>query len=59
MMEIPLTVRDALLLILDHVDYLENACACNEMVAAALPESVIRQAYQALAEDSLSRKEKL
>lgn len=45
----PLTVREALLLVLDQVDYTKGACSFTEMVGACLPAEVIDRARQALA----------
>ncbi len=46
-----LTVREALLTVLDSVDYTKGACAPTEMVGAVLPKEVIQLASEALAED--------
>lgn len=43
------TVREALLVLLDSVDYTSGACGPTEMVGAVLPGSVIRLAREALA----------
>lgn len=51
------TLRSALLLVLDQVDYLAAACGPTEMVGAVLPTEVIRIARQALAEDAGERSE--
>jgi hypothetical protein len=45
----PLTTREALLLVLDQVDYTKGACGLFEMVGACLPAEVIDRARQALA----------
>lgn len=45
-----MTTREALLTVLDHVDYTENACMPNEMVAACLPVEIIKIAKQAIQE---------
>lgn len=45
----PLTVREALLLVLDQVDYKAGACGFTEMVGACLPAEVIDKARQVLA----------
>ena len=47
----PMSVREALLLILNQVDYTAGACRVNEMVGAVLPVDILRQAKQALAQD--------
>lgn len=49
----PLTVREALLLVLDQVDYKAGACGLTEMVGACLPAEVIDKARQALAADGV------
>ena len=46
------TLRQALLVLLDQVDYTAAACGPTEMVGAVLPIEVIRLARQALAEDA-------
>lgn len=43
-----LTVREALLTVLDQVDYDAGACGLTDMVGACLPIEVIRLARQAL-----------
>jgi len=43
-----LTVREALLTVLDHVDYMKGACAPIEIVCAALPVEIINLAREAL-----------
>jgi hypothetical protein len=48
------TVRDALLLVLDQVDYMRGACAITEMVGAALPVEVIEIARAALEQPLVS-----
>ena len=47
----PLTVREALLTVLDQVDYTNGACGVTEMVGAVLPKNVIALAREALAKD--------
>lgn len=47
-----MTVREALLTVLDAVDYTSEACRPNEMVGAVLPEEVIK-----LARDALGKRE--
>jgi hypothetical protein len=49
----PITVREALLLVLDQVDYTKGACGLTEMVGACLPAEVIDKARQALAADGV------
>lgn len=44
--------RDALLLVLDQVDYSAGACRILEPVSAVLPEQVITRAHEALAADA-------
>ena len=44
-----MTPREALLLVLDQVDYTVGACSPTDMVAAALPTVVIDRARAALA----------
>lgn len=44
-------LRSALLVVLDHVDYTNDACTPTEMVAAVLPREVISLARSALAAD--------
>ena len=41
-------LRDALLTILDNVDYTSGACRMNETIGGILPAIVIRQARDAL-----------
>jgi hypothetical protein len=41
--------REALLLVMDHVDYTAGACGLTEMVGAALPRDVLAIARRALA----------
>jgi len=41
-------LRVELLLILDHVDYTNGACAVNEMVGAVLPHQIIARARERL-----------
>lgn len=48
-----LTVREALLLVLDQVDYTKGACGLTEMVGACLDAKVIDKARAALAADQL------
>lgn len=43
-------LREALLLLLDQVDYTEGNCRLNEMIGAVLPASVILQCRKALEE---------
>jgi hypothetical protein len=43
-----MTCRDALLLVLDQVDYTAGACSLTEMVGAVLPKEVIQKAREAL-----------
>jgi hypothetical protein len=45
-----MTLREALLTILDCVDYTAGNCRVNELVGAVLPEEIIALARQALAE---------
>jgi hypothetical protein len=44
-----LDLRDALLLVLDHVDYMHRACTITEAVGAVLPVNVIEIARAAIA----------
>ena len=44
----PLTCKEALQLILDQVDYTNNACGPTEMVGAVLPTEVIARAREAI-----------
>lgn len=44
-----LTVREALLTVLDQVDYSNGACRLTEMVGAVLPVEIIALAREALA----------
>ena len=43
--------RVAIWLLLDHVDYTDNACTANEMVGATLPVEIIRKAKEALQQE--------
>lgn len=43
--------RDALLLVLDQVDFTAGACSFAEMVGAVLPKEVIEKAQEALKAD--------
>jgi hypothetical protein len=43
-------LRTALLVVLDHVDYTNDACTPTEMVGAVLPREVIAMAHRALRE---------
>lgn len=43
--------REALLLVLDHVDFTNKACHFTEMVGAVLPKEVIAKAQEALLAD--------
>ena len=47
----PLKVREALLVILDCIDYTRGACSLNEMVGAVLPKEIIELARQSLTND--------
>ena len=49
--EVKFTVRQALMVILDCVDYTSGACGLTEMVGAVLPEDIIIKAREALKED--------
>lgn len=49
-MSSPFSVRDALLLVLDQVDYTRKACTPDEMVGAVLSREVIAIAHAALAQ---------
>lgn len=51
-----MTTREALLLVLDHVDYTRGACGITEMVAAVLPKNVIELARAAIEQDKLGGK---
>jgi len=44
----PLAPREALLLLLDQVDYTKGACAVTEMVGAVLPREVIVKCHETL-----------
>lgn len=50
-------LRATLQLILDHVDYVAGNCAVNEPVGAALPESVITQAREAIAREQQAERD--
>lgn len=43
--------REALMTVLDQVDYTSGACALTEMVGAVLPKEVIKEARLAIAKD--------
>jgi hypothetical protein len=43
------SLREALQLLLDHVDYTAGACRPNEMIGALLPIEVINRCKQILA----------
>lgn len=49
---VDMTEREALQLILDHVDYMDYSCQFTDMVGAVLPLQVIKLARRALAENS-------
>lgn len=49
-----LTPREALLLVLDQVDYIAGNCRANEPVGAALPSAVIARAHDALKADQVA-----
>ena len=49
---VDMTEREALQLVLDHVDYMAYSCQCTDMVGAVLPVQVIKLARKALAENS-------
>ena len=44
----PLTPREALLLLLDQVDYTKGACHFTEMVGAVLPKEVLDRCHQTI-----------
>lgn len=48
----PLTCKEALLLVLDQVDYTKGACSLTNMVGAALPVEVIDKAREAIATEN-------
>lgn len=41
-------LRIALQLILDHIDYTQQACSVTEMIGACLPKELIDRAHKAL-----------
>lgn len=45
---VTLSLRDALLTVLDQVDYMAGNCSPTEMVAAVLPKEIIVLARRAL-----------
>lgn len=51
MPQINLTCKEALLLVLDQVDYTKHACSPTEMVGACLPTEVIDRARQAIKDE--------
>ena len=48
-MDKPMMCRDALLLLLDQVDYTSGACSLTEMIGACLPVEVIEKCRDAIA----------
>ena len=46
-----LTVTEALMVILDEVDYVRGHCSSTEMVGAVLPREIIAEARAALARE--------
>ena len=46
-----MTCKEALLTVLDQVDYTEGACGPNEMVGACLPAEVIDLARKAIRDE--------
>ena len=53
-----LSCREALLLVLDQVDYTKGACGPANMVAACLPTEVIDKAREAIAADKAAEASK-
>lgn len=51
-----MTLRDALLTVLDQVDYTARACSPTDMVAAVLPVEIIALARRALHENAVEPK---
>jgi hypothetical protein len=49
-----MTLREALLLLLDHVDYTKGACILTEMVGAVLPLSVLDLIHQVLKDTAIN-----
>ena len=45
-----ISIEEALMVVLDCVDYIRGNCCVNEMVGAVLPKEVIENARKALAE---------
>lgn len=45
----PLTCREALLLLLDQVDFTAGACSVTDMVGACIPAGVIEKCREAIA----------
>lgn len=52
-----MSAREALLLILDQVDYIAGNCGPTEMVAAVLPREIIALARKSLAAESTKPQE--
>jgi hypothetical protein len=46
------TIREALMLVLDQVDYVRGNCGLTEMVGACLPKEIIAIARKALEDSS-------
>lgn len=57
-MKSKLTIEEALMTVLDQVDYVRGNCAPTEMVAAVLPKEIILLAHEAL-EEERSRRDKV
>lgn len=49
--QLQLTPTEALLLVLDQVDYTQGACSPTEMVSAALSTDVIRTCRETIARE--------
>lgn len=47
----PLTCKEALLLLLDQVDFTKGACSPTDMVAACIPKEVFERCREAIAAD--------
>lgn len=47
----PMTCKDALLLLLDQVDFTAGACSPTEMVGACIPKVVLDKCRAAIADD--------
>lgn len=43
-----MSCKDALSVLLDHVDYTNNACTITEMIGACLPKDIIKKAKDSI-----------